>query len=74
MPTYVYENCFCGDDALKQEHPEINWDSATVFETFELNVPISQRDTVRCGNCGNLLKRKIAFTGLTWAPTAGGMR
>lgn len=43
-------------------------------EQLELNVPIDERDNQECGPCGNLLKRKIVFKGLTWAPTAGGMR
>lgn len=61
MPTYVYENCDC---------PE----TAVLGETFEANVPIDSRDTLTCKFCGEPNKRKIAFTGLTWAPTAGGMR
>lgn len=59
MPTYVYENCGC---------------DGTGEDTFELNVPINARDTVECRICGIKNKRKIAFNGLTWAPTAGGMR
>jgi predicted nucleic acid-binding Zn ribbon protein len=42
--------------------------------TQERNVPIAERDNQVCEICGDPLKRKIAFTGLTWAPTAGGMR
>lgn len=59
MPTYVFEPCDC-EEGQK--------------EIFELNVPIESRDTVCCGFCGQIHKRKIAFNGLTWAPTAGGMR
>lgn len=43
-------------------------------DLFELNVPISDRDTQECAKCGTVWGRKIVFTGLTWAPTAGGMR
>ena len=43
-------------------------------ELFERNVPISSRDSQCCRNCGMKLKRHVVFTGLTWAPTAGGMR
>lgn len=60
MPTYVYQNCDCKDSA----------DGGT----FELNVPIAERDNLKCLGCDKPLKRKIAFSGLTWAPTAGGMR
>lgn len=42
--------------------------------TFERNVPIAERDNQFCDKCGTKLERVIAFTGLTWAPTAGGMR
>jgi putative FmdB family regulatory protein len=43
---------------------------------FEKNVPISERDgNIECPECNKFFtERKIAFTGLTWAPTAGGMR
>lgn len=41
---------------------------------LELNVPISKRDEQTCVVCDNPLQRTISFTGLTWAPTAGGMR
>lgn len=61
MPTYVYQNCDC---------PE----AAELGESFEANVPIAVRDNVRCKFCGEINPRKIAFTGLTWAPSAGGMR
>lgn len=64
MPTYVYKNCCC----------EIPSDGGAFLTEFELNVPIDKRDHVYCGFCGRALKRKIVFTGLTWAPTAGGMR
>lgn len=43
-------------------------------DVFERNVPIAQRDKQCCHYCGLKLSRKMAFTGLTWAPTAGGMR
>ena len=43
-------------------------------KTLELNVPIAERDEQVCPFCGTELERQIAFTGLTWAPTAGGMR
>lgn len=60
MPTYVYEDCeWCGDND---------------GSTFEKNVPIKDRDNQQCEACGCEYKRKVAFTGLTWAPTAGGMR
>lgn len=61
MPIYVYE-CVTKDcDA----------ESVAVEESF----PIEMRDGCSfCAYCGNVRKRKIAFTGLTWAPTAGGMR
>jgi predicted nucleic acid-binding Zn ribbon protein len=42
--------------------------------TIELNVPIEQRDHQDCPVCKKPLSRKFVFTGLTWAPTAGGMR
>lgn len=42
--------------------------------TQERNVPIAERDNQNCEVCGEPIDRKIAFTGLTWAPTAGGMR
>lgn len=58
MPTYVYKDCEWCGDG----------------ETFELNVPISQRDNQFCEACGMPYKRQIVFTGITWAPTAGGMR
>ena len=63
MPTYVYKNCVC---------PEFQEESSG--ETSEFNVPIEYRDEVQCGYCYTPLKRKIVFTGSTWAPTAGGMR
>lgn len=59
MPTYVYECLFCDQG------------------TFEKNVPIADRDdaNIQCPKCEKYFtQRKIAFTGLTWAPTAGGMR
>lgn len=37
-------------------------------------VPIAERDNQTCEICGDPITRKIAFSGLTWAPTAGGMR
>lgn len=58
MPTYIYENCSCYLGG---------------GEPLERNVPIVERDNQKC-ICGETLKRKIVFTGLTWAPTAGGMR
>jgi len=63
MPTYVYKNCDCQFE-----------DGHTALSEFEYNVPIADRDHLHCGFCGAPLERKIAFTGLTWAPTAGGMR
>lgn len=42
--------------------------------TEERNVPISERDSQVCKRCGFPVERKITFRGLTWAPTAGGMR
>lgn len=42
--------------------------------TQERVVPISERDNQTCEICGEPLERKITFNGLTWAPTAGGMR
>jgi hypothetical protein len=42
--------------------------------TIERNVPIDERDNQFCNRCGKQLERIISFTGLTWAPTAGGMR
>lgn len=43
---------------------------------FEKNVPIADRDgNIECPTCNKFFTtRKIVFTGLTWAPTAGGMR
>lgn len=43
---------------------------------FEKNVPIDDRDgNVQCPRCGNYFtERRLTFHGLTWAPTAGGMR
>ena len=43
---------------------------------FEKNVPIDDRDgNIECPECGNyFVERLISFNGLTWAPTAGGMR
>lgn len=42
---------------------------------FEKNVPIAERDgNIECPVCGHLAERIISFKGLTWAPTAGGMR
>jgi hypothetical protein len=69
MPTYVYENCLCTISDEDLADPKVN-----IFYTTELNVPIDKRDKVTCGVCGEPLKRKIAFNGLTWAPTSGGMR
>jgi hypothetical protein len=63
MPTYTYEACSC--ESFKQEFPT---------ETIEKNTAIDYRDLIQCGYCESYLKRKITFTGLTWAPTAGGMR
>lgn len=60
MPTYVYTGCACYPDKS--------------FGTVEKNVPISERDNQTCNECNYSLERVIAFTGLTWAPTAGGMR
>lgn len=60
MPTYVYRICKC-------------WDTEEE-KTFERNVPIAERDNQPCQYCKQPLERVIAFTGLTWAPTAGGMR
>lgn len=58
MPTYDFK---CGlDDTV-----------------FEKNVPMSDRDdaNVQCPTCGNYFTdRLLTFHGLTWAPTAGGMR
>lgn len=71
MPTYVYEHCDCPDPVTEQFDKD--YPNAHRFETFELNVPIEQRDLVKCGH-GKFLKRRIVFNGLTWAPTAGGMR
>jgi len=43
--------------------------------TVEQNVPIALRDAeFQCDECGGALLREITFKGLTWAPTAGGMR
>lgn len=42
--------------------------------TQERNVPMDERDEQKCEVCGDPLTRKQVFTGLTWAPTAGGMR
>lgn len=60
MPTYNYE-CDTPDCEIAGDR-------------FELNVPIADRDFQFCARCGNKFTRKITFTGLTWAPTAGGMR
>jgi predicted nucleic acid-binding Zn ribbon protein len=60
MPTYVYKDCA--------------WCAGEPREVFEKNVPIAERDTQWCEHCGLTYERVIAFTGLTWAPTAGGMR
>lgn len=38
--------------------------------THERNVPIDERDEQFCEICGDLLQRKISFTGLTWAPSS----
>lgn len=44
--------------------------------TFEKNVPIAERDgNIECPDCNlYFTDRVISFKGLTWAPTAGGMR
>lgn len=61
MPTYIYR---CLTDGCEAYGVEIE-------EAF----PISQRDGLSfCAYCNETRFRKIAFTGLTWAPTAGGMR
>lgn len=61
MPTYTYSfECPC---QTQVPSPEV-----------ERYVPIAERDEQNCECCGRSLKRKITFTGLTWAPTAGGMR
>ena len=60
MPTYVYENC----------HTIKGLEEGTL----ERNVPIAERDNQKCYFCEQPLKRLLVFKGLTWAPTAGGMR
>ena len=40
----------------------------------ERMVPIATRDEQVCDFCKSPLKRIVSFNGLTWAPTAGGMR
>ena len=42
--------------------------------TQDRNVPIAERYEQVCEICGKTIKRKLTFSGLTWAPTAGGMR
>ena len=39
---------------------------------FEKNVPIDERDgNIQCPECDKyFVERKIAFTGLTWAPSS----
>ena len=64
MPTYVFKTCEC----------RIPQDGGAFLESYELNVPIDDRDSQKCPFCGCTLERKIVFHGLTWAPTAGGMR
>lgn len=64
MPTYTYETCTCRGAV----------DEFGDAKVVEHNVPIDYRDEVTCGHCDKPLSRKISFTGLTWAPTAGGMR
>ena len=61
MPIYVYE---CVTQGCAAESIPV-----------EENMPIDQRDGCSfCAYCGSERKRKISFTGLTWAPTAGGFR
>jgi hypothetical protein len=61
MPTYIYR---CTTEACEAKGVEVE-------EVF----PMDMRDGCSyCAYCGNVRTRKIAFTGLTWAPTAGGMR
>ena len=60
MPTYVYA---C-------ENP----DCEIAGNRFEMNVPIADRDLQWCARCGTQFERKVAFSGLTWAPSVGGMR
>ena len=58
MPIYSYECTYCEEE-------------------FEANVAIANRDDPQsCPLCGfdAYTERRIVFTGLTWAPTAGGMR
>jgi putative FmdB family regulatory protein len=43
-------------------------------DLFERNVAIADRNKQCCRSCGRKLERHIVFNGLTWAPTAGGMR
>lgn len=54
--------------------PTYTYECENCEVTDELNVPIAERDNQNCPVCTVALKRKITFTGLTWAPTAGGMR
>lgn len=60
MPTYRYE---CqSEDCEKYKQP------------VEQIVQIDERDLQYCHWCGGHYRRIMVFTGLTWAPTAGGYR
>jgi len=45
-------------------------------DQFELNVPVAERDIQKHIKCGNVAERKMAFTGVVYAPTAtnGGLK
>lgn len=55
--------------------PTYDFECARCEHEKELNVPIADRDNLyECDLCGGVLVRVVSFNGLTWAPTAGGMR
>lgn len=60
MPIFVYE---CKNVNCEKVHTSL-----------ERNVPSDLRDDQDCEHCTYPLNRLVRFTGLTWAPTAGGMR
>lgn len=61
MPTYVYEYCCKVDD-----------NDDLLGDTFEYNISIENRDTLKCSVCDSKIKRRVAFNGLTWSPTKNG--
>lgn len=53
--------------------PIYTYECSSCQERKELNVKIADRDRQRC-ICKKELKRVITFTGIVFAPTAGGMK